>query len=134
MKQSSKWFRNKGNVKNAFDHLFNLYKEYTTIDLKIKDKFEEEIEDIKKQTLLSKSTTNNINNVMRAFNSIVNYSEKKHVLNWSCYKTTLTNPTKEDYSRFIYENKDKNLLSRLNKQEIPNAIKCIESLVAVPPG
>ena len=59
---------------------------------------------------------------------IVNYSEKKHMLNWSCYKTSLTNPTKEDYYRFIYENKDEKLLSRWNKQEIPNAIKFIESL------
>ena len=49
------------------------------------------------------------------------------MLNWSCYKTSLTNPTKEDYYRFIYENKDEKLLSRWNKQEIPNAIKFIES-------
>ena len=59
---------------------------------------------------------------------IVNYNEKKHMLNWSCYKTTLTNPTKEDYYRFIYENKNEKLLSRINKEQIPNAIKFIESL------
>jgi hypothetical protein len=62
----------------------------------------------------------------------INYSEKKHMLNWSCYKTILTNPTKEDYYKFIYENKDEKQLSRWNKQEIPNAIKFIESLAEAP--
>ena len=59
---------------------------------------------------------------------IVNWNEKKHMLNWSCYKTSLTNPTKEDYYRFIYENKDEKQLSRINKEQIPIAIKFIESL------
>ena len=48
------------------------------------------------------------------------------MITWSCYKTTITNPTQEKFYKWLYDNKDDELFKKIHGRNIEAAIFWID--------